>query len=212
VALAILHAPAYQSDHRSALSADWAHLPIPKDAALLERLGEFGERVAHLLDADCDAGDDVASVLGEERAVRLAQLHKHDGSAVRPEDLLVSVNYWGGAKGRWMERPFKSEEQPLAEWGERTGDLYISDEVFFANVPEAAWKYELGGYPVLKKWLGYRQANRRDGRPLSTEERRWFRAAVQRIAALLALGSKLDELYSAASEDAFTAEELGIER
>ena len=49
VALAILHAPAYQNEHRSALSADWAHLPVPKDKALLERLTEAGERTAHLL-------------------------------------------------------------------------------------------------------------------------------------------------------------------
>ena len=84
--------------------------------------------------------------------------------------------------------------------------------MFFANVPEAVWKYELGGYPVLKKWLGYRQANRRDGKPLSAEERSWFRAVVQRIAALLALSPKLDELYSAAAENAFTATELAIER
>jgi len=211
-ALAILHAPAYQSDHRSALSADWAHLPVPKDSALLERLAESGELVARLLNANRDASDDVASVLGEARAAQLAQLHKQDGSAVRPEDLLVTVNYWGGAKSRWKERSFIRDERPLAEWGERTGDLYIADEVFFANVPEAVWKYDLGGYPVLKKWLGYRQANRRDGKPLSTEERRWFRAVVQRIAALLALSPRLDELYSAVSEDAFTAEELEIER
>lgn len=45
----------------------------------------------------------------------------------------------------------------------QTGDLYIEESVFFANVPEAVWKYELGGYPVLKKRLGYRQADRRGG-------------------------------------------------
>lgn len=212
VALAILHAPAYQLDHRSALSADWAHLPIPKDIELLQRLAESGELLARLLDANRDAGDNVIGVLGEERTARLAKLQKQDGSAVRPEDLLVTVNYWGGAKGRWVERPFAAEEEPFDEWGSRTGDLYIADEVFFANVPEAVWKYELGGYPVLKKWLGYRQANRRDGRPLSPEERRWFRSIVQRIAALLTLNAQLNELYSAASEDAFTAEELCIER
>jgi len=27
--------------------------------------------------------------------------------------------------------------------GERTGDLYINEEVFFANVPEAVWTYQL---------------------------------------------------------------------
>jgi hypothetical protein len=34
VALAVLHAPAYQADHRSALSADWARVPIAKDREL----------------------------------------------------------------------------------------------------------------------------------------------------------------------------------
>ncbi len=84
--------------------------------------------------------------------------------------------------------------------------------MFFANVPEAVWKFELGGYPVLKKWLAYRQSDRRDGQPLTPDERRWFKSIVQRIAALLALSGRLDELYSAASENAFTAADLGIER
>jgi hypothetical protein len=56
------------------------------------------------------------------------------------------------------------------------------------------------------------QANRRDGRPLTTEERRWFRSIVQRIAALLALSPTLDELYSGAAEDAFTAQDLRLDR
>jgi hypothetical protein len=30
VAFGILHAPSYQAEHKSALSADWAHLPIPR--------------------------------------------------------------------------------------------------------------------------------------------------------------------------------------
>ena len=63
---------------------------------------------------------------------------------------------------------------------------------------------------MLKKWLGYRQANRRDGRPLTIDERRWFRSMVQRISALLALDTELDRLYGEAASDAFTAEELGL--
>ncbi|MCH8997065.1 MAG: N-6 DNA methylase [Proteobacteria bacterium] len=212
VVLAILHAPAYQTDHRSALSADWAHVPIPRDRTILDQAAVLGEQLASLMDAHRDAAETVIALLGQGRAATLAQIHRTDGKPIRPKDLKVTVNYWGGARGRWVARPFLSDEEPLPAWGEQTGDLYIGDEVFFANVPEAVWKYELGGYPVLKKWLGYRQANRRDDQPLTTEERRWFKSVVQRIAALLALAPSLDELYSAASEDAFTAEELGIER
>ena len=210
--LAILHAPAYQADHRSALSADWAHLPIPRDIASFESLVDAGNVLACLLDAGNDARDRVFEIVGEDRAAHLAQFSREDGGPIHPEDLAIAVNYWGGAKGRWIARPFSSEEDALPAWGERTGDLYISEGVFFANVPEAVWKYELGGYPVLKKWLGYRQANRREGKPLTAEERRWFKAIVQRVAAILAFGSRLDELYSAAAENAFTAADLGIER
>lgn len=212
VAIALLHAPAYQADHRSALSADWAHLPVPKDTTLFGRISEAGDLVAQLLDSNADARDHVFAVVGEERAAHLAQLRKEDGSAIRPDDLKIIVNYWGGAKGRWVSRQFTSEEQALPTWGERTGDLYIAEGVFFANVPEPVWKYELAGYPVLKKWLGYRQADRRSGNPLTPDERRWFKSMVQRIAALLAVSVRLDGLYSAASENAFTARELGIAR
>jgi len=90
--------------------------------------------------------------------------------------------------------------------------LYLNDAGYFGNVPELVWRYQLGGYPVLKKWLGYRQADRRDGKPLTDGERRWFREVVQRIAALLALGPSLDALYQEAAGNAFTVEELRIER
>jgi len=212
IALAVLHAPAYQADHKSALSADWAHLPIPKDHGLFDRLSQTGEHVARLLDATRDARDVVLTILGEACAGALAPLRRRDGGSIRPEDLSVTVSYWGGARGGWVPREFASDEPSIEAWGERTGDLYIGEEAFFANVPERVWTYQLGGYPVLKKWLGYRQANRRDGRPLTTEERRWFRSIVQRIAALLALSPTLDELYSGAAGDAFTAQNLRLDR
>jgi Type ISP C-terminal specificity domain len=33
-----------------------------------------------------------------------------------------------------------------------TGDLYLNESIFLAHVPREIWRYELGGYPVLKKW------------------------------------------------------------
>jgi hypothetical protein len=79
-----------------------------------------------------------------------------------------------------------------------------------AHVPHAVWTYQLGGYPVLKKWLGYRQADRRDGKPLTEDERRWLRQMIQRIAALLALGPTLNELYQDVVANSFTAAEVGL--
>jgi hypothetical protein len=157
------------------------------------------------------------TVLGRELPATLGQMKRQEGGNLRPADLSLTVSYWGGSRGGWNPRPFAADEMPLAEWGEgvwgeRTGDLYINDDAFFSNVPEAVWTYQLGGYPVLKKWLGYRQAERRDGKPLTDDERRWFRQITQRVAALLALGVELDGLYQAAAANAFTAAELGIDR
>jgi hypothetical protein len=155
VALAVLHASAYQFDHRSALAADWAHVPIPRDRALFRSLVAAGEQVARLLDANRDATDVARTVIDASAMGALARLSRRDGEQVRDEDLTVTVSYWGGAKGRWVPRPFSAEEEPHPAWGERTGDLFIGEEAFYANVPEAVWTYQLGGYPVLKKWLGY---------------------------------------------------------
>ena len=71
-------------------------------------------------------------------------------------------------------------------------------EAFFSDVPDAVWTCQLSGYPTLKKWLGYRQADRPD-KPLTDDKRKWFRQIVQRIAALLALGADLDALYQKAA-------------
>jgi hypothetical protein len=109
-----------------------------------------------------------------------------------------------------------AEELPAPDfgeaWGERTRDLFLNDDAYFANVPELVWNYQLGGYPVLKKWLSYRQADRRNGRALTDDEPRWFWQIIQRVAALLALGPSLNELYDETAANAFTAEELQIGR
>jgi hypothetical protein len=156
----------------------------------------------------------VQKVLGHECASKVGVLRRQDGQQVTPSDLKITIIYWGGGKGRWKPRPFLEEEKLAVEyegtWGGRTGDLFINDTTFFSNVPEAVWKYQLGGYPVLKKWLGYRQADRRDGEPLTDDERRWFRSIIQRVAALLALGPRLNSLYQQTSANCFTTVELGI--
>ena len=169
-----------------------------------------------LLDTAADVSALVEEILGVETARALGPLKRADGAQVRPDDLKVIVTYWGGGKGRWIARDPTISETPsvtiLDSWGDTTGDLFINDNAFFANVPAAVWRYQLGGYPVLKKWLGYRQANRVGDRPLSDADRRWFRSMIQRIAALLALGPTLDELYQECIADAFTATDLGINR
>ena len=75
--------------------------------------------------------------------------------------------------------------------GWRAEKLYLSDALWLENVPKEVWTYTLGGYPVLSKWLGYRKDV-----VLGLEDAQWLSEIVQRIAALLGLGTRLNEHYA----------------
>jgi hypothetical protein len=210
-ALAIMHSPQYENDHADALAQDWAHLPVPKDRTLFAELVALGKRLGVLLDAAVSSDHVVTEILGKGAAT-VGPSVKHGGGQVAQQDLTVSVAYFGAARGKWIERAYAERELQHPAWGDTTGDLYINDQVYFMNVPKAVWSYEIGGYPVLKKWLGYRQANRRTGQPLTLAERHHFRSMIQRIAALIALHGETDTLYERSAAAAFTAEELGVRK
>ena len=105
-------------------------------------------------------------------------------------------------------RSLTESESIRSESGEVTGNLYLNECIFLANIPHEIWRYELGGYPVLKKWLGYRQANRRTSAALSLLELDELRTMVLRIAALLVVRPLLDVAYSRTVSDTWSPEEL----
>jgi hypothetical protein len=212
LALAMVHSPRYEREHADSLAHDWAHLPIPKDKKLLGEIAATGKYLEVLLDASSDADRVVAEILGKQRLKSLGPMAKKGGGAIAEDDLRVTIPYFSSGAGKWVTRPFATPEEPLATWGASTGDLFINDTVFFSNVPEAVWRYELGGYPILKKWLGSRQGDRNDDQHLSLKEAQYFRSIIQRIATILALHPQIDELYDrvSAANAAYTAEELGI--
>ena len=40
-----------------------------------------------------------------------------------------------------------------ATTGHTTGSVYINSSQYFANVPETAWNFYIGGYQPAQKWL-----------------------------------------------------------
>src|SRR5207249_12012573 len=132
------------------------------------------------------------------------------GGTLRASDLVVSYSYYGAAAGRYVPRELIPPETLRPCWGSLTADLYLNESVYLAHVPERVWRYELGGYPVLKKWLGYRDGRRRPGTSLSLAEADHLRGMIQRIASMLVLQERLDTAYEEVVRNAFTAEELGL--
>lgn len=209
VCLALCHAPQYQSEHKESLAHDWAHVPIPKSKQVFDELAAAGEILAILLNPIASPSKALKIILGED-AKHLAVPVKVGGGNVGAGDMLVEYSFFGGAQGGWRARSASGDERMHDEWGESTGDLYINDDVFFRHVPERVWRYELGGYPTIKKWLGYRDRGRRPDIPLSLQESSHLRSMAQRIAAVIRLHSSLDGLYEQACVNCFSAEELGV--
>ena len=76
-----------------------------------------------------------------------------------------------------------------AALGDTTFDIYLNDRAYWRNVPAAVWRYKLGGYQVLKKWLSYRERTIL-GRSLRLEEVEHFTHTARRIAAVLRVTSE----------------------
>ena len=79
-----------------------------------------------------------------------------------------------------------------AALGDTTFDIYLNDRAYWRNVPAAVWRYKLGGYQVLKKWLSYRERTILS-RPLQPEEVQHFTDTARRIGAILLLTGARDK-------------------
>ena len=127
----------------------------------------------------------------------LAIPSKLDGSMIEdPADTKVDAG-WGffGQRnavmcGKGQTTPFKDIPDSLNIW--------INDNVYWANVPADVWKMTIGGYPVIKKWLTYREYKVL-GRALKSDEIAYITNVVRRLKALLLLGNALDDNYRAAA-------------
>lgn len=204
---AITHASQYETDHKDSLAQDWPRIPISKDRAQFEEIVKLGEKVSCLLNPLTDVSSILKPLLGKD-AKTLGVEQRVSGGSVGESDLLIEYSYYGAATGKWDQRPVKETEGQRPEWGDLTGDLYLNKSIYLSNVPAEIWRYELGGYPVLKKWLGYRQSNRRGDSPLTLKELDELRGIIHRIAALLTLRPLLDAAYEKAREQAWLVEDL----
>jgi hypothetical protein len=211
--LAVLHAPAYRRENASALRMDWPRLPVPDDTAAITDSAALGRELAALLDAGSPLPGVTSGALRPELAVLCVPV-RNGGGGFGTTDCALTAG-WGSlqgsgivmpGRGTAVEREYRPEErQPLEEaipfLGETTFDIYLNADAYWANVPAAVWRYTLGGYPVIKKWLSYRERTAL-GRPLKVEEVIYVSHMVRRIAAILLLAPRLDGNYERAKTHA----------
>ena len=205
--LATLHDLTYRGANAGALRMAWPRIPLPGwpdggaegAAEEIARSAGRGRALAALLDPDIPVPGVTTGTLRPETAA-IAVPATVGGRNMAGGDFAVTAG-WGhfGAgeavmpgQGRIVERAFTPEERAaladtLPALGETTFDIYLNADAYWRNVP-AAWRYKLGGYQVLKKWLSYRERAILD-RSLHAEEVQHFTDTARRIAAILTFTS-----------------------
>ena len=166
-----------------------------------------GRELARLLDPDTPVPSITQAPLHPEFAA-IAVPTTGDGRNMTGDDFALTAGWGhfgrGGAvmpgQGHFIERNYTPKEHTALAGtfptqdrtrliGETTFDIYLNDRAYWRNVPAAVWRYQLGGYQVLKKWLSYRELSILD-RPLTPDEVQHFTDTARRIGAILLVSSR----------------------
>lgn len=128
---AVLHSPTYREKYKEFLKIDFPRVPYPKDKKTFWKLVELGAelRQIHLLESDV-----VENYITQ---------YPIDGDNVVVKPRFAIAN----------EMKQYLEENETASYLAVTGNVYINDSQYFANVPEVAWNFYIGGYQPAQKWL-----------------------------------------------------------
>ena len=202
--LAVLHDPTYRQANAGALRMEWPRIPLPGwpdgDASeaveTLTRSAARGRELVALLDPDTPVSGVTTGTLRPEVAA-IAVPATVDGRNMTGDDFALTAG-WGHygtgeavmpGQGRVVERDYTTEErtalgEAIGVLGQTTFDIYLNGNAHWRNVPAAVWRYKLGGYQVLKKWLSYRERAVL-GRALLTEEVLYFAEVARRIEAIV---------------------------
>ena len=208
-ALAVLHDPTYRRANAGALRIEWPRIPLPgwpdgnvTDAVeTLAQSAARGRELAQLLDPDMPVpGVTQGNIRPEVAAIAVPATT--DGRNMAAADFALTAgwgHYGSGSavmpgQGRVEERPSTPAEHAALGGATHasplhsltTFDVYLNGRAYWRNVPAAVWRYKLGGYQVLKKWLSYREQSIL-ARPLAPEEVQHFTDTARRIAAILTL-------------------------
>jgi hypothetical protein len=188
-ALAVLHSPAYRTENSGALRQDWPRIPLPATRDALEASAGFGRQIAALLDTETPVPGVTAPPLRDDLKT-IATLTHADRPGLEDGDLAVTAGWGNQTKTGVMPGRGKVDVRP-----DGTLDIYLNDKVAWRGIPVDVWKYTIGGYQVMKKWLSYRELGV-IGRALTIDEAREVQHMARRIAALVGMAGELDGNYA----------------
>lgn len=168
--IAVMNAPSWVASIGTD-NDDFAGVPLPSDPRLLAEAGLLGERLAILYDPFAD-------VDGITRG------------ALTPALTTLAV-------------PDAPRDRSLTAGNSRRGGVYEGDSILWneahgwRNVSQEIWDFNVGGFPVIPKWLSYRHV-RRGGYTLTDQDLETVTHICRRIAGVLALSDDCERMYAEA--------------
>lgn len=152
---------------------------------------ETEKREANMSDKTIQAIEDYLSEIGK---IRVTHAGTGETSYYPPlSGLLNAIGDTLSPKVRCVIQ-LQNQGAGMPDGGMFTADIYLNEHCCWRNVPASVWEYTIGGYPVIKKWLSYREKALL-GRGLTIDEVRYVTETARRIAALIALQPALDANY-----------------
>ena len=164
---AVLHSPSYREKYKEFLKIDFPRVPYPETLSKFETLTKLGSelRQIHLLES--------------EVVEKFITQYPIDG-----DNVVVKPRF---EKNNSPLTPLPKFET-LAKVNE-VGNVFINETQYFANVPEVAWNFYIGGYQPAQKWL----KDRKD-RELSYEDIRHYQKIIVALTETDRLMKEIDEI------------------
>ncbi len=153
-AYAVFHSPTYRERYAEFLKIDFPRLPLTSDRALFKSLAERGEELValHLMESpalnNLITGFPVAGSDKVEKVRYVEQVTEEEEAPAAPSSARA-VNY---KLSLTFDNKVRGKIQPEAKPKPR-GRVYINKTQYFEGIEPDVWKFQIGGYQVLHKWL-----------------------------------------------------------
>ncbi|WP_395053137.1 type ISP restriction/modification enzyme [Flavobacterium sp.] len=165
---AVLHSPSYREKYKEFLKIDFPRVPFPDAVGTSRDLSVHNPDIVNsnreLSFQDIQDKFWKLVKLGSE----LRQIHLLESEVVEKRITQFDIDGTNVvSKPKFVNSP-PLEECPKDEVEKNNkliGNVYINETQYFANVPEVAWNFYIGGYQPAQKWLKDRK-----GRELTTED------------------------------------------